>query len=51
MERFKASRAEIVVSYIRFYSREFSAHMGEIVAGVVLGGFIVFLPVLAAMFV
>lgn len=51
MERFKASKAEVAISYVRFYMCEFRAHMGEIVAGVALGGFIVFLPILAAMFI
>lgn len=51
MERFKASAGEVLISYVRFYAREFRAHVGEIVAGVALGAFIVFLPVLAAMFI
>lgn len=51
MERFKASAGAVLFSYIRFYAREFRAHVGEIVAGVALGAFIVFLPVLAAMFI
>nr|DAH93916.1 MAG TPA: hypothetical protein [Caudoviricetes sp.] len=51
MERFKASKAEVIVSYVRFYAREFRAHVGEIITGVALGAFIVFLPVLAAMFI
>lgn len=51
MERFKASKAEVFASYVRYYTREFRAHSGEIVAGVALGGFIVFLPILAAMFI
>lgn len=51
MERFKASAGAVLVSYIRYYAREFRAHVGEIVAGIALGAFIVFLPVLTAMFI
>ena len=50
MERFKATWAEVVYSYIRFYVREFCAHFGEIVGGIVFSIFIISLPILAALF-
>ena len=49
MERFKASKAEVFASYVRYYTREFRAHSGEIVSGLVFGAFIIALPVIAAM--
>lgn len=51
MERFKASKAEVLASYVRYYARELRAHSGEIVSGLVFGAFIVALPIIAAMFI
>ena len=51
MERFKASKAEVFASYVRYYVREFRAHSGEIISGLVFCAFIVVLPIIAAMFI
>ena len=48
MERFKASKAEVFASYVRYYTREFRAHSGEVISGLVFGAFIVALPIRAA---